>query len=157
MEKVGWGWAGLVIVVLSFDCQADERSPGATAERHDDVAGHHHESAHHWMAPAKMAGRNNPVKSDKSSLARGKQLYERHCRICHGEQGQGDGAAASGMRPAPANLAVMAPLHSDGDLAWKIAEGRGAMPGWRAALRPMEIWDVVNFIKHLSKRCCRRR
>jgi mono/diheme cytochrome c family protein len=41
----------------------------------------------------------------------------------------------------------MGPGHSDGDFAWKIAEGRGPMPPWKAVLNESQIWDVVNYIK----------
>ena len=44
----------------------------------------------------------------------------------------------------------MAGSHTDGDLAWKIAAGRGAMPGWKDSLTEKQIWDIVNFIQSLG-------
>ena len=101
----------------------------------------------HWMAPAKEAGRKNPVPADKASIERGKKLYKTHCAVSHGEKGRGDGPAGAGLTPKPADLAMMAMHHADGDLAWKIATGRGAMPGWKSTLTEDQIWDLVNFIK----------
>jgi mono/diheme cytochrome c family protein len=43
----------------------------------------------------------------------------------------------------------MAGHHSDGDLAWKIGNGRGAMPAWKGVLTEREIWHLVNYIKNL--------
>jgi mono/diheme cytochrome c family protein len=101
----------------------------------------------HWQAPAKEAGRKNPVRADKASIERGGKLYKTYCVSCHGEKGKGDGPAGASLTPRPADLARMAAHHADGDLAWKIAIGRGAMPGWKSALTDSQIWDLVNFIK----------
>ncbi len=62
-----------------------------------------------------------------------------------------DGVAVSGLRQKPPDLGKMAYHHPDGDLAWKIAEGRGAMPGWRETLSDEDIWDLVNFIRSLGR------
>ena len=37
-------------------------------------------------------------------LARGAALYTAHCAACHGAEGRGDGPAAKGLSPAPANF-----------------------------------------------------
>ncbi len=39
------------------------------------------------------AGRSlvNPISISPESLARGKEMYDLHCLVCHGEQGRGDG------------------------------------------------------------------
>ncbi|OGW48224.1 MAG: hypothetical protein A2078_08580 [Nitrospirae bacterium GWC2_57_9] len=103
----------------------------------------------HWQAPAKEASRENPVPADKASLARGKKLYRAHCAACHGEQGRGDGPAGTNLEPRPTDLSHVAGHHKDGDLAWKIAAGRGAMPGWKGVLKEDQIWDVVNYLKSL--------
>jgi mono/diheme cytochrome c family protein len=44
----------------------------------------------------------------------------------------------------------MSAYHSDGDLAWKISHGRGAMPAWKSILKSKQIWDLVNFIRRLG-------
>ncbi len=115
-----------------------------------DHAHEHHDEQAHWMAPADAAKRPNPVSATTNSLARGEQIYLQNCVVCHGAEGEGDGPAGAGLNPPPANLKVMAPQHPDGDLAWKIAEGRGAMPGWKTSLSERDIWSVVNYIKGMS-------
>lgn len=105
------------------------------------------QSEAHWHAPAEQAARKNPIPADKASIERGGKFYETHCVSCHGKTGRGDGPEAAGLKPHAADLKHMAGHHTDGDLAWKIAVGRGAMPGWKSVLTQDQIWDVVNFLK----------
>lgn len=107
-------------------------------------------TATHWMAPAEAAKRRNPVAASRASIERGRKLFQSHCVTCHGAQGRGDGPAAAALNPQPADLTVMAGQHPDGDFAWKIANGRGAMPAWKSRLKPNQIWDLVNFIQGMA-------
>lgn len=43
----------------------------------------------------------------------------------------------------------MAPNHSDGDLHWKVAKGRGDMPGWEEVFSDEQIWMLVHYMKSL--------
>jgi len=104
----------------------------------------------HWMAPADAAARKNPVPANAASIERGKKLFEANCATCHGKTGRGDGPGAAALNPKPADLKAMAGNHSDGDYAWKIANGRGAMPAWRGVLDEKQIWDAVNFVQSLG-------
>ncbi len=119
-------------------------------------AGHAHNKpaadAAHWMAPEKEANRKNPVAASAASIARGKKLFQANCASCHGAGGKGDGPAGAALNPKPADLAAMAGQHPDGDFAWKIEHGRGAMPAWKATLSEAQIWDTVNFIQGLAPR-----
>ena len=105
----------------------------------------------HWSAPPEEARKPNPVPPDQDSIERGKKLYQTHCVVCHGSAGKGDGPAAAGLIPRPTNLVKMAGHHSDGDFAWKIANGRGAMPGWMKVLSERDIWDLTNFIQSFGE------
>lgn len=105
----------------------------------------------HWMAPAVAARRGNPVPADSASRERGRKLFEANCVSCHGPTGRGNGPIAARLETLPADLAAMAGQHPDGDFAWKITEGRGAMPAWKAVLKDAEIWDLVNYIQNLGK------
>ena len=103
----------------------------------------------HWMAPADAAAKKNPIPADADSIMRGKALFQTNCAVCHGACGQGDGPAGAALNPKPANLREMAGEHSDGDFAWKIANGRGPMPAWKGVLQENQIWYLVNFIRSL--------
>lgn len=102
----------------------------------------------HWMAPAEAARRGNPVPANDASRER--KLFEANCASCHRPTGRGNGPLAAGLETLPADLVAMARQHPDGDFAWKIASGRGPMPGWKETLTENQIWDLVNFIQNLG-------
>ena len=117
------------------------------------AGGHGHDSSHsgeHWASPKDAAARVNPIKSDQTSIDRGKKIYMASCINCHGVSAKGDGPLASGLIPKPTNLTLMAGKHSDGDFEWKIANGRGSMPAWKTFLKENQRWDVVNYIQSLE-------
>lgn len=118
-------------------------------------AGHAHESASRrgdkrWTAPPEAARRGNPVPADSFSRERGRRLFEANCAGCHGPSGGGDGPAATRLEVLPADLRAMAQQYTDGDFAWKISTGRGAMPAWQGILAESQIWDLVNFVQSLG-------
>lgn len=45
--------------------------------------------------------RTNPVPAAPEALQKGRALWQRHCRSCHGETGRGDGPAAKERGPIP--------------------------------------------------------
>jgi mono/diheme cytochrome c family protein len=130
-------WVGLLL---------HHSSPANGKGQHEKPHGHGH-----WSAPPEAAKRVNPIPRNKASMERGKKLYQTHCAVCHGPDGKGDGPAAAGLSPRPTNLVQMAGHHSDGDFAWKIANGRGAMPAWKGVLSENDIWDLTNFIQSFGK------
>ena len=121
-----------------------------TSSAHDKVQSNTSPSHGHWSAPPEAVKRANPIPPDQTSIKRGKNLFKTYCIACHGSEGRGDGLAAAGLNPKPPNLVKMAGHHDDGDIAWKIENGRGAMPAWKGRLKEKEIWDLTNFIQTLS-------
>jgi len=115
---------------------------------HDKKGGDH--AGAHWMAPEAATAIPNPVKYDKASVDRGKKSYFQYCASCHGAKADGNGPGGANLKPKPANLSVMSGMHPDGDFAWKIQQGRGAMPGWKTLLTDTQIWELVNYIKSLK-------
>jgi mono/diheme cytochrome c family protein len=107
--------------------------------------------AHDWNAPEQAAQRSNPMPKDAAAIERGQKLYEQFCANCHGKKGQGDGPLAATLNPKPSNLAVRAGHHTDGDFAWKIANGRGVMPAFKNQLTENQIWGLTHFIQNLKK------
>ncbi len=109
-----------------------------------------HDAGAHWMSPKEASEKPNPIKADATSIKRGKELYASTCSSCHGKDAKGDGPIAASLNPKPANLVAMSGMHPDGDFAWKIANGRGAMPAWKSILNEKQIWELVNYIQTLN-------
>jgi mono/diheme cytochrome c family protein len=105
-----------------------------------------------WKAPADAKNMKNPVKADAKSVAEGKKLAETNCASCHGATGKGDGPAAAALPPPkPANwTSAKVKSESDGELFWKITNGRGAMPPWKH-LPDNQRWALVNYIRSVQK------
>ena len=95
----------------------------------------------------------NPIESTSESVARGKELYDNYCSTCHGLQGGGNGPAAHGISTFPGQLWVWnnADSSEDGYLFWFITEGGSDMPPWGVILSENERWDVINYVKTLTK------
>ena len=104
-----------------------------------------------WTAPSQFAAKTNPVPADEQSRARGKALYSKECLPCHGETGKGDGPKAADLKRKPADLS-----HSkmgkqmDGELFWKITEGKTPMPSFEGKMSEQERWEIVNYIRTLG-------
>ncbi len=89
----------------------------------------------------------------------GAALYAEYCWTCHGKTGKGDGPIAVAYKPRPRNLTDRAHLatRTDYDLYNVISQGGAAvnravtMPAWGAVLAPQEMWDLVAYIRQLSK------
>ena len=98
------------------------------------------------------SGDRNPFAPNPESLAIGNRVYTEACASCHGVQGRGDGIAAAGLDPPPANLIVHVPLHPDGILFDFIHDGIAgtAMIGLADRYTDEEIWHVINYIKTLE-------
>jgi copper resistance protein D len=87
------------------------------------------------------------------SIADGGEVYRAQCAMCHGEHGYGDGPAASGLRPRPADLtAKHAADHTAGDMFWWLTHGiRGsAMRGFADRLSVDQRWDAINLIRIMA-------
>jgi mono/diheme cytochrome c family protein len=140
--------------------------PDTTDHGHAADAGHTQPDEHmadgaghmHAVAPPEYADLTNPLADDDKVVAAGQELYAANCALCHGPQGQGDGPGATGLTPAPANLANQAMMSglSDGYLFWRITEGgaiapfNSTMPSWKEALAAEERWQLVSYIRTLS-------
>ena len=97
-------------------------------------------------------GERNPFLPNSDSLAVGSEVYSSSCATCHGQGGRGDGPAAAGLDPPPADLIVHVPLHSDRALFDFIRDGieGTAMVGLGDRYTDEQIWHVVNYIKILE-------
>jgi mono/diheme cytochrome c family protein len=104
-----------------------------------------------WKAPARAAKKQNPVAADATSIAAGKQIYMSNCLACHGAAGKGDGPAAIACNPRPKDLSdPKIASQTDGELFWKITEGKKPMPSYENLLSETDRWTVIDYIRTLA-------
>jgi mono/diheme cytochrome c family protein len=99
-------------------------------------------------------GQNPLGADDPAALALGRIMYERHCAVCHGPQGAGDGYIV-GPRGLPQGF--VPPLTSgnaltlsDGYVYGVIRAGRARMPAYGARMTHTERWAVVTYVNSLQ-------
>jgi copper transport protein len=102
--------------------------------------------------PGIAGGLTNPVFPDERSVTEGQMLFEANCIRCHGPLGQGDGPDAAGLDPAPVDLTVHVPLHSDAAIYTWITSGipGTAMPAFEEQLTDEQRWSLVNYLRTLQ-------
>ncbi len=96
-------------------------------------------------------------------LARGKQLYEQKCALCHGPSGKGDGPAAERLLPKPRDLTAgkfkirttaSGQVPTDGDLVKVISDGMPgtSMPAWGKVITKQEdLQALVAYVKSFAE------
>jgi mono/diheme cytochrome c family protein len=105
-----------------------------------------------WVAPKEANNITNPIAGNNSSIADGKTIYVANCSPCHGDKGRGDGPAAAGLNPKPADHSSAAiQSESDGSLFWKLSEGRAPMPAYKKIFTDQQRWELIDYIRTLAK------
>jgi mono/diheme cytochrome c family protein len=104
--------------------------------------------------PAAYRSLGNPLPRTRETIERGAKVYAQNCASCHGNTGAGDGPAAQGLSPPPANLAWLAQMPMvqwDPFMYWTVAEGGAqfgtAMPAFKNTLSQDDIWAAIAYIQ----------
>lgn len=102
------------------------------------------------------------VKVRQGDPEKGKVIYEKYCFYCHGREGRGDGAIGIAVSPHPADFVgdKRKMAKSDEELIKSISEGihrevgseEMAMPRWKEILTEQERFDVLAYVRYLSKK-----
>ena len=105
-----------------------------------------------WKAPEWTDGLKTPFRrATPEIISEGEKLYITNCVACHGKTGLGDGVLGMEFTPKPANFhSDIVRNQKDGAIFWKLAEGRGAMPSYKAALTDEQRWKLIAYIRQLS-------
>lgn len=85
---------------------------------------------------------------DATAITAGNMLYAQSCAVCHGA----DGSGALPGAPDLTTTETQDELHSDSEeFLCIVAEGRGAMPGWKETFSNEQMWEVLTYIGTLGK------
>jgi mono/diheme cytochrome c family protein len=90
------------------------------------------------------------LSAEKGDVAKGKELFEKHCAVCHGTGGEGKEAMAKvfGVKmPVLGSKEVQS--QDDAALKKIVLEGKGKMKP--VALSTQEIENVIAFLRTLKK------
>ena len=137
----------------------DDKAPhGKTTEDHGHTMDGPHQ--HPWWEtpPAEYANARSTRWDDAAAIARGQQLFQTYCLMCHGADGKGTGPVAKGLPHPPADLTHhfhRAPGDGDAYLFWRVSEGgqvepfkssQSAMPAYKTVLSDDQRWDVLAYV-----------
>lgn len=104
-----------------------------------------------WIAPANSNSLKNPFDSNKTTIAEGKEIYSQMCVLCHGLKGKGNGEARLTLEKNPANfLALKVVNQTDGNIFWKITNGKAPMASYDELLTDDQRWKLVIYIRELE-------
>jgi len=106
-----------------------------------------------WDAPKEAKQLENPyAENDAKAIAKGKKIFQKICWTCHGVEAKGDGPAGVNLVPKPTDLTTLnIKNQKDGELFWKVSNGKAVMPAYKDLLSENQRWQLVTYIKTLSK------
>jgi len=107
-----------------------------------------------WEIPAKYQKMKNPTNpKDAEGLAIGKELYNQHCKSCHGKTGLGDGPKAAEVEGDLGDFSTKAfQAQADGIMFFKSYIGRDDMPNFEKKIPDQEeMWYVINYMRTMGK------
>ena len=104
-----------------------------------------------WTTPEKSKKIVNPYEGNIIAAQKGQKLYSKLCWTCHGKNGLGDGPAGAGLNPKPKSFADKdVQIQSDGELFWKLSNGKGMMVPYKHSLNEEMRWQLINYIRTLK-------
>lgn len=106
-----------------------------------------------WNVPAKYKTMKSTVKAGDASInSTGKELYNKHCKSCHGTKGLGDGPKAAMMKTAMPSFAdAKFKAQSDGEIYYQSIVGRDEMPNFeKKIIDEGDRWALVGYVKALK-------
>lgn len=159
---------GLILFATCHSCASETRSPRSAAETAEPVVDRQEAPAEPadseepgiveaGSPPQQIEPSVPPPANDEDPLiTRGRALFAKHCTICHGDRGDGQGKFAYLMNPRPRNFeqepfklaTTVNRIPTDADLLRTISRGMpgSAMPPWRH-LPKSDLEALVGFVR----------
>ena len=109
------------------------------------------------QAPADYQSLKNPIEMNAGNVDRGKTLYHRKCKKCHGKDGDGHGPKSKTLDLKPMDWTKSGYLtkRSDGQLFWFTLTGGGDAnsemgaygPGSDENMSKEDIWKIIAYMR----------
>ncbi|MDP2189082.1 MAG: c-type cytochrome [Sphingobacteriaceae bacterium] len=136
--------AGVSVMVA---CGGGEKAEETTTTEAAPVA--EEPMAEVWVAPASAKAVANPFKADAASIEKGKGIFTQYCVSCHGEDGKAE--VPAGLAVKAANLVDKTPAQTDGEIHWKLLNGKGAMLKISTyGISDEDGWHLINYVRTLA-------
>jgi mono/diheme cytochrome c family protein len=104
--------------------------------------------AQEWIVPDDKKGKLSTFQFDDKTRKEGEKIYSVNCMSCHGTPGKGNYLK---LVPPPGDPATDKIQHNtDGEIFYKVTNGRGQMPSFKNALESDEIWHVISFLRSFN-------
>jgi mono/diheme cytochrome c family protein len=102
-----------------------------------------------WTVPEAAREMKNPIAASSADLDSVRPIYRDKCSSCHGLTGRGDGHDASLYDPKPTDFTDAKHMSAvtDGELFYKLTEGRKPMPSFKKRLSDEQRWRMVALIR----------
>ena len=101
-----------------------------------------------WVVPPDKHEKLSSFPFTDETRKAGEQLYTINCKTCHGTPRKGDVLKLVPLPLDPASAKFQ--LNSDGDLFYKITEGRGQMPTFKNVLSSVQIWEIISYLRSFN-------
>jgi mono/diheme cytochrome c family protein len=111
-----------------------------------------HQNSWSWPVPEDAKQLKNPLQPGAAVLESARPLYREKCAQCHGDTGRGDGRDAARYDPKPADFTDANLMRgvTDGELFYKISEGKKPMPVFKTRLTEDQRWALVVLIRSFA-------
>jgi mono/diheme cytochrome c family protein len=106
-----------------------------------------------WPVPEEAKQLKNPLQATPPALKSAREAYVDKCAHCHGDTGKGNGPDASRYDPAPMDFTNAKRMSeaTDGELFYKISEGKKPMPVFKNKLTEDQRWELVLLIRSFAE------
>lgn len=105
-------------------------------------------SGQDWEIPADQAALTSPTDYSLENVKKGKEIYTRNCKSCHGDPGKNNPLT---LVPIPVDIASeKMQANSEGSLFYKMTVGKGVMPPFETTVSESDRWNLVHFIMNYS-------
>ncbi len=105
-------------------------------------------SAQTWIVPDESKAKVCSFLFTKETAEKGKVIYQKNCQSCHGIPGQNNPAKITPNPGDPAGTKYQS--QKDGEMFWKITNGKAPMPQFQNILSEEERWDVISFVRSFN-------
>jgi len=107
-----------------------------------------------WNIPANYKTMKSTIKAGDASInSTGKELFNKHCKSCHGAKGLGDGPKAASLKTSTGDFSSATfQGQADGVIYYQSFVGRDEMPNFeKKILDEADRWAVVYYIRGMKK------